>query len=227
MKNYRVETKSGSFLGIIEGKRAFNKWFEDRQKFNTYVKKEDCILIPVKESKKACHVIYDSYDIYNEENMKAEKENFIENGFSEEEITQDMLFSALCDSNRFWFDDAHSILAECSEGKVIAIADIGRWNGRVSGYKEIKDLADIMYSDCDYEKIYVDGNGDMRKEESHHDGSNSILYRYWKHGLTQTQKDNFLDKIYSGKATSKDVTRYTRKAGLDIADYFGWKVKRA
>ena len=116
MRKYRIETKSGSFLGIIEGKRAFNKWFEDRQKYNTYTKKEDCILVPVKESKKACHVIYDSYDVYNEEDRQNEKENFMASGWAEEEITDDMITDALYDSNRAWFEDEFSLLAKHSEG---------------------------------------------------------------------------------------------------------------
>lgn len=72
--------------------------------------------------------------------------------------------------------------------KLIAIADLGRWNGRFSGYKEIKCLSDVMYTNCDYECIYIDGYGNLRKTESHHDGTNSILYRYWKDGVSDEQK---------------------------------------
>ena len=118
------------------------------------------------------------------------------------------------------------MLCRLDEGNgLIAIADVGRWNGRFSGYKEIKQLVTVLYTSCDYERVYVDSNGDLRKEETHHDGSNSILYRYWKDGVTQEQKDNFMDKIYNGKCTQRDITRYTRKAGIEISCYYGWKVR--
>jgi hypothetical protein len=129
------------------------------------------------------------------------------------------------ENEKIWFEDEQYELKMCSEGPVIAIAQLGRWNGTFTGYKELQSLGAVLYSSCDYERVYVDSNGDLRKEESHHDGSNSILYRYWKDGLTEEQKENFLDKIYNGKCTQKDITRYTRKAGLGIANAYGWTVR--
>ena len=172
------------------------------------------------------HIIYDNYDIYNDDAMKEQKEILMDSGFSEEEITDDMVYNALNDDNSFWFDSVIQDLRHCSGGSVIAIADIGRWNGRFSGYKEYSSLDDIAYTDCDYECIYVDGYGNLRKDESHHDGNNHILYRYWKDGVTDEQKDNFLDKLYYGHATSKDITRYTKAIGKDIADYYGWRTSK-
>lgn len=195
------------------------------------------------------YTIYDSYDVCSDENMKYAKENILENVFNGEEkititdeygkevevtqeeyekakITDDRLYEECYEQNRFWFDAERENLS-CVEdsGELIAIGNLGRWNGRVSGYKKIKDLPDVLYSSCDYERVYVDSNGDLRKEESHHDGNNSILYRYFKDELTDEQKDNFLDKIYNGECTQKDITRYTRRAGVGIAKMFGWKVR--
>lgn len=172
------------------------------------------------------YVIYDNYDVCSEENMEEEKRFLIDDGiYTEEEITDEILMARCYDNDRLFFDDEHAMLEDNSEGSLIAIADLGRWNGRFSGYKEVKNLADVLYTNCDYEKLYVDSNGDLRKEESHHDGSNSILYRYWKDGLTDEQKENFMSKIYNGECTQKDITRYTRKAGIAIACYYGWKVR--
>lgn len=195
------------------------------------------------------YTIYDNYDVYSEENMKEAKENIIENAFFGSEdgtieetdnfgktvkltrkeyadsITKQALYDACYDSNCLWFSDCKSELARVGEGSLIAIANVGRWNGTFSGYKEVKTLEDVMYSNCDYERVFVDSNGDLRKVERHHDGSNSILYRYWK-DITEEQKDNFLSKIYAGKLTSADITRYTRKAGTGIANVYGWKVRK-
>ena len=172
------------------------------------------------------YTIYDNYNVCSSENMEEEKACLLEEGiYTEEEITDSMLMDRCYDVDRFCFDDERSMLEDLSEGKLIAIVDLGLWNGRFSGYKEIKSLEDTLYSECDYERLYVDSNGDLRKEESHHDGNNSILYRYWKDGLTEEQKDNFMSKIYNGECTQKDITRYTRKAGIEIACFYGWKVR--
>ena len=194
------------------------------------------------------YTIYDSYDVCSDENMKEAKENILENVFWDSDtvtltdeygkevevtreeysktITDEKLYDECYENNNMWFSDERENLSSVDDcGELIAIADIGRWNGRVSGYKIIKDLPDVLYSSCDYERVYVDSNGDLRKDESHHDGNNSILYRYFKDGLTEEQKDNFLDKIYNGECTQKDITRYTRKAGVGIAKVYGWKVR--
>ena len=202
---------------------------------------------------KKTYTIYDNYNVCSEELIKEAKEDIVEQFFDSEETDENGLITVTDNYGKevkisreeyaktvtdekamercyFWnecnFDDSLAELRHVDEGSgLVAIANIGRWNGRFSGYKEIKSLADIMYSSCDYEEVYVDSNGDLRKEESHHDGSNSILYRYWKDGLTTEQKDNFLNKIYNGECTQKDITRYTRKAGLGIANAYGWTVR--
>ena len=200
--------------------------------------------------KRKTYTIFDNYETCSAENMKEAKENIIDNMFMDADedgtitvkdnfgkevkltreeyavsISEETIYNECYVMEQTWFEDEKSELENVSEGPVLAIADLGLWNGRRCGYKELKSLEDVMYSSCDYERVYVDSNGDLRKEESHHDGSNSILYRYWKDGLTDVQRENFLDRLYYGKATQKDITRYTRKAGLGIADAFGWTVR--
>lgn len=200
--------------------------------------------------KRKNYIIFDSYNTFSEENMKSAKESLIENAFFnsdengciteidnfgknviltredfEKSITEEMLYNECQFINELWFEDTLRELKRVSSGEVIAIGTIGTWRGHCSGYKELKSLEYCMYSSCDSERLYVDSNGDLRKEESHHDGSNSILYRYWKDNITDTQRQNFLDKIYSGKVTSRDITKYTKKCGVDIANTYGWKVR--
>lgn len=201
--------------------------------------------------KRKNYIIFDSYDTCSEENMKIAKESIIENAFFgsdengciteidnfgknviltredfEKSITEEMLYNECQFINELRFEDGLRVLKRVSSGEVVAIGTIGTWRGKFSGYKELKSLEDCMYSSCDSERLYVDSNGDLRKEESHHDGSNSILYRYWKDNITDTQRQNFLDKIYSGKVTSRDITKYTKKCGSDIANTYGWKVRK-
>ena len=198
------------------------------------------------------HTIYSTYDMFSKENMEEARENILENVFfdcnedgtitvtdnynkevkvTREEysktITEEKLYDECNFLNQTWFEDTQIELSNADRGELVAIADVGRWNGRCSGYKVIKSLPDVLYSSCDDEELYIDSNGDLHKSESHHDGSNSILYRYWKEGLSDTQKENFLDKIYNGSCSQKDITRYTRKAGIEIAELFGWRVRGA
>ncbi len=172
------------------------------------------------------HLIFDSYDTCSEDNMKKAKQYLLET-WEEDEITEEMIYNCCYADENIWFEDALSNMENLSEGSLIAIADVGTWRGRFSGYKEVASLKDVMYHSvsCEYQRIYVDSNGDLRKDESHHDGSNSILYRYWKDGITDNQRGILMDKIFNGKCTQRDITRYTRKAGLEIACCYGWKVR--
>lgn len=134
-----------------------------------------------------------------------------------------------------WEDNAE--LLECErmnldinvpEG-IIAIADLGLWNGRRKGYKEVGyNINECLYgnvrgqSDCTW---YVDERGDLACEESHHDGRNYYIYRAWKPGVTYDQQDALLNKLYYGTATRHDITRYTRRLGDDIAEVYGWSIR--
>lgn len=111
--------------------------------------------------------------------------------------------------------------------EIIIIASLGLWNGRRMGYKElhktnIRYCLDAGHTCGDYITWYVDEHGDLMCEDIHHDGTNFYTYRAWKNGISDTQKENFLDKVYRGVATRDDITRYTRKLGQYIADVYGW-----
>lgn len=136
----------------------------------------------------------------------------------------------LCaDLNNEYLDDERMNLDIQLSDSILAIADLGFWNGRAMGYKEIHsgNIADCLYSDCDYATWYLDELGDFRMDGTHHDGRNYVLYRVWKDGISSEQKENLLWKIYQGKATRKDITRYTRRIGDEIAAVYGWKIRKA
>ena len=107
---------------------------------------------------------------------------------------------------------------------IIVIADLGLWNGRKTGYKEIRsrNIADCLYSRDDYMTWYVDERGDLRGDGVHHDGTNHYLYRVYKDNVTARQIDNFHEKLYTGTATEKDIERVTRRLGDEIGAVYGW-----
>lgn len=196
--------------------------------------------------KRTENIIYDNYDIYSEEYLKDARENLLENAFGSSDTIQTMdnfgkvvtvtreeyantigeddLYDVCNDWDASWFENEQAVMkkldSKCNE--IIAIVDLGLWNGRRTGYKDYAHLQDIMYSSCDYEKIYVDGYGDLRKTEGHHDGTNTILYRQWKDNISDVQKDNFRNKCYEGCLTQADITRYTESLGKLFNEYYGW-----
>lgn len=111
-------------------------------------------------------------------------------------------------------------------GCILAIADLGLWNGRCSGYKEISSLEDILYSDCDYCEWWCDSQ--LRGRMSHHDGTNYVTYVFFSgrtDGYNNTRgEDKFLDDLYEGRPISKArFHKYTRSIAPYIKQYYGWK----
>lgn len=126
-------------------------------------------------------------------------------------------------------EDYEVLMVDCADlrtdGEIICIGDLGLWNGRVSGYKE---LSTCNVSDCfrigdDYITIYVDRYNDLRADGVHHDGTNHYLFRSLKPDLSYVQEENFLNKLYTGAATRRDIARYTDNIGSLINTVYGWR----
>lgn len=163
--------------------------------------------------------IWTNYDL-NYEDWKADLEEEYPNadGYDEEYRIERMF-----EINDEYLDDERINLNIRTNG-IVALGDIGRWNGRVSGYKEVGDkISDCLYdSCCDYCHWYVDRYKNFRMTGHHHDGTNYVLYREWKDGLSDEQKENFLNKVYYGKLSKNDISRYTQSLGKKIAEVYGW-----
>ena len=115
--------------------------------------------------------------------------------------SDDELYDIMVKSNaENLYDERANLNIQLSQ-PIIVIGDLGRWNGRVSGYKMIDsgNIKDCLYSDTDYTEWYVDKYGDLRADAVHHDGTNHYLYRVFKDGVTDTQIENLQVKIYNGK----------------------------
>ena len=138
------------------------------------------------------------------------------------------LYQLMQERNDSYLDDERVNLNIQQSRPILVIADLGRWNGRFSGYKEIAsgNIRDCLYSDTDYSTWYVDRLGDLRCDAVHHDGTNHYLYRVYKPGVTDAQIDRLKEKIYDGVATRTDVTRITQRLGDDIGKVYGWSFPR-
>ena len=141
------------------------------------------------------------------------------------DYTEEQLTDIMYDTNNGYLDDERSNLNIQCNSEIIAIADIGRWNGRFSGYAIIKsgNVADCLYSPYDYAQWYVDRNGEFRSTQIHHDGSNHYYYRTFKDGVEDYEREDLLADIYDGKATQEQIDRLTDKLGPTIGKVYGWE----
>ena len=140
------------------------------------------------------------------------------------DYTEEQLTDIMYDTNNGYLDDERSNLDIQCNSEIIAIADIGRWNGRFAGYGIIKsgNVADCLYSPPDYAQWYVDRDGEFRSTQIHHDGSNYYYYRSFKVGVEDDERDDLLADIYEGKATQDQIDRLTDKLGPTIGKVYGW-----
>lgn len=143
------------------------------------------------------------------------------------DLSEQERIALMYEINGYYLDDERMNLSGIVyDNEIICIAILGLWNGNPMAYKRMhtNKVSECLHSLMDgisEIEFFVDERGDFRAREMHHDGTNSYLYRVWK-DVSDVQKENFLDKIYRGVATRKDITRYTRKIGTDIAKIYGW-----
>ena len=142
--------------------------------------------------------------------------------------TEEERIELMHEINGEYLDDERINLNVQLSRSILVVADLGRWNGRFMGYKEIKsgNIRDCLYSDTDYSTWYVDKLGDLRCDAIHHDGTNHYLYRTYKDGVSEEQIDRLKEKIYNRTATRTDITRITRRLGDDIAKVYGFSISR-
>ena len=140
------------------------------------------------------------------------------------ELPEDKLYEKMHELNAEYLDDERRNLDIQFSQPILVIGDIGRWNGRVQGYKMVNsgNIRDCLYSDTDRTEWYVDKYGDLRADAVHHDGTNHYLYRAYKDNTSEAQKDRLKEKIYNGTATRADIARVTRRLGDEIGKVYGW-----
>ena len=140
--------------------------------------------------------------------------------YTEEQLTNEMI-----ETNNSYLDDERANLNIHCGDDILAIGDIGRWNGRRMGYKTIESgkISDCLSSECDYAEWYVDREGEFRGKEIHHDGTNYIYYRKFKESADYDDRAELMDQIYRGVAKQEDIDRLTEKLGEQIGAVYGWE----
>lgn len=167
-------------------------------------------------------IIWSNINLDIEDWRDGYKEYLEMNDMDEDPNDEDAIREWMYDLNNEYIDDERVNLDKKVDGKILVIGDIGRWNGRVNGYKIIDSckISDILYTDCDYVEWYGDGHN-IRCTAHHHDGTNHYLYRVIR---KDRNIDNLLDAIYNGEEiTSSKLNYYTRSLYTDVAKIYGWR----
>lgn len=170
-----------------------------------------------------CHVIWSNIDLDYDRDWKDELTELYPDA-SESERHE--LMYEINDCN---LEDARADLNISLGLPILVIADLGLWFGRRTGYKVITsgNITDCLCAerDDDYVTWSVDELGDLVCRAHHHDGVNHYLYRVFKPGTTESQRDLLKDKIAHGKATRRDITKVTARLGDAIAKVYGFKIR--
>lgn len=144
-----------------------------------------------------------------EDYEKYAREDF--ESYGEEAITDSMIQQKIYEDIDMSFEDELLNLNKKLPNNIIAIADMGLWNGRVQGYKILgNNLNEVVSSTigCDEKEVYCDAYN-VRAVGYHHDGRNYVLYRELRE---DRNIDNFLEKIYNNETISSSTLNYYTKS---------------
>lgn len=143
---------------------------------------------------------------YNSQ-KKAEEDFIRENNGT---VTEEQVSESVYDSVYSWWCDEYSNLFKTLDGKVVAIADIGTWHGRFTGYKILRNnLNEILKSfNCDDYRVTYD-RYTVRFTGYHHDGTNYVEFRELREDRNYA---NFLEKLYNQEPVSRQEIRYYTKS---------------
>ena len=140
------------------------------------------------------------------------------------DASEEKKYQLMSDLNAEYLEDERREMDVQVESPIIVIADIGRWDGRHTGYREIESgcLKDCLYTELDGVTWYVDNRGDFRMDGYHHDGHNYYLYRRYRDDATPDAIEAFQGKILDHTLTEEDIDRVTIRLGDDIAKIYGF-----
>ena len=172
--------------------------------------------------------IFKTYGMYSPDELEVEEEyakeflmeNMLENDEVKDEPSDEEITQEIYDRIEMTYGDEKLNLNKRLNGRILAIANLGLWNGRRSGYKILGDnLNEILTGfGCDEWQV-VDNGFNIVADGYHHDGHNYVEYREIKE---DTNYEVLLNKLYSNEPVSrKDINRYTRSIRKYVKEIYG------
>lgn len=173
--------------------------------------------------------IWKSYGMYSlkelEQYEKDAKEIILDRRYdediAEEDITASDIQEEIYKDIDFSFDVEECNLNKQLDGRILAIASMGLWNGRKSGYKILgNNLNEVLTSSigCDEKEVYCDVYNVLAKGY-HHDGENYVEFREIRE---DRNIDTLLNKIYENEPiTRREINYYTRSLRPYVKQVYG------
>lgn len=141
-----------------------------------------------------------------------------------EGMSQDEILEAIYEENDLWFDDERRNLDIATRNPILAIANLGLWNGPHMGYKILHGNVNSIFSAAvgDYRTFFAD-NHNVQCDDIHHDGTNHYLFRV----LVDDEQfcAPLLDAIIKCKNIGEikaKIRRYSRSILPYVVDVYGW-----
>lgn len=166
------------------------------------------------------------YTIWQDENLLLSdwRDDFLADN---PDMSEDEMYNAMIELNGVYLDDARANLSGITFNQpILAIADLGLWDGRYPGYMLIPSgkVSDCLYAErnTDSAAFYVDAKGEFCSRQHHHDGTNYVRYRGVRPFVTEAMLDSLCRDIAMGKNVSQRLARYTFRLGDLIGDVYGW-----
>lgn len=170
-------------------------------------------------------IIWKSYGMYSLKELEAEEQcakEFLSECYPEIEQTDEAIADEIYFRINQSFDDETENLYKPLEGRILAIASMGLWNGRRTGYKILgNNLKEVLTSTigCDEKEVYFDGHN-IKAEGYHHDGRNFVEYREIREGKNIIR---LIHKIHSNEPISRrELNYYTKPLGKYVKQIYGW-----
>lgn len=164
-------------------------------------------------------IIWSNININPDDWKEGYKEIAEENGWDEDTDDENNLWRYIDEELDRYRDDERINLDVPTNGRILAIADLGLWNGRKQGYRILKENVNSIFNISeDYSEYYSDGYN-IKATLTHHDGTNYIEYREIRE---DRNINNLLIAIFNGeKISRKKLNYYTRSLLPYVSKAYG------
>lgn len=134
--------------------------------------------------------------------------------------SEDCIKDGSCDCDYIALEDERINLNVTVPGNILAIADLGLWNGRRTAYKIYNNnIRSILNTESDNVEWYSDGHN-IKATIPHHDGTNYVEYRVIREGK---DINKLTQKLYNQvPITRQEINYYTESLLPYVAKVYGW-----
>lgn len=164
--------------------------------------------------------IWDNINIDLKDYYENFKKSIECNGWSDDPNDEDALWDYIHEELSVWLGGEKANLDIRTDGQIVCIAELGLWDGRKHGYRElshnVNSIFDVMN---DSNAFYFDGR-DVMGIGHHHDGTNFYMFREVREGK---DVNRLFEEILKGQKVSRQLlNHYTKSLAPYVKKVYGW-----